>query len=318
MTRFLIRRLVQAVPVLLLISLLSFGLMHAAPGSFINPLDFPGELAEEDMQRILHNLGLDRPWYEQYGSWLLQLARLDLGYSYKFRAPVTGMIAERLPATLLLTATALALGLAFGVLIGVVAALRQRSLFDNASRLFAVAGHAVPTFWLGLVLIWFFGVFLGVLPTGGANAVDAADWDVASRLRHLVLPAAVLAVGTVANFSRFVRGEMLEVIRQDYVRTARAKGLTERLVLLRHALRNALIPVVTLLGISLRGLFGGAVLVETIFSWPGMGRLAVEAAFGRDYPVLMGTTLFSAVLVVAGNLLADLTYAWIDPRIRVE
>ena len=318
MTQFIVRRLVQAIPVLFLITLFSFILMHSSPGNFINPLEYPGEMGQEEMETLLHNLGLDRPWYVQYGDWMWKLIHLDLGRSFKFRQPVKDMIAARLPATLELTVTSLLLALVFGVLVGVLSAIYRGTVFDGISRIFAVAGHAVPIFWLGLILIWIFSVTLRWLPTGGIKSTGAEEWDLWDRFKHLILPATILSFGRVASFSRYVRGELLEVIRQDYIRTARAKGLMERVVLMRHALRNALIPLVTVLGMNLRWLFGGAVLTETIFAWPGMGRLIVNGAFQRDYPVLMGTTLVSAVLVIAGNLVADIAYAWVDPRIRLE
>lgn len=316
MTQYLVRRLLQSIPILFLISLLSFLLMYSTPGNFINPFEYPGEMGKEEIDRILHSLGLDRPWYVQYGEWFGKALRLDLGRSFKFNTPVTEMIVERLGATLQLTLSALFLSLTLGVLIGVFAALYRGSLFDNLTRVLAVAGHAVPTFWLGLVCIWIFAVQLRWLPTGGISSIDADVWDIGDRLRHLILPALILSFGRVANFSRYVRGEMLEVIRQDYIRTARAKGLKERAVLIRHALRNALIPLVTVLGLNVRFLFGGAVLIENIFAWPGMGRLIVNAAFQRDYPIIMGTTLISALLVIVGNLLADVAYAVVDPRIK--
>ncbi len=318
MTRYIIRRLLQAVPLVLLVSLISFGIMFSSPVTMLNPADFPEDSSEEDLKRILAQHGLDRPWYELYAGWIVRVLQGDLGDSYQTRQPVTRMILERLPATLQLTITALLLSLALGVLLGVVAALNQNSWIDNATRIFAVAGHAVPAFWLGLVLIWIFAVHLRWLPAGGALPIGADDWDIGLRLKHLLLPALVLAFSGIANTSRYVRGEMLEVIRQDYIRTARAKGLAERTVRYRHALRNALIPVITLVGLSLRGLFGGAALIETIFAWPGMGRLIVEQAFARDYPVVMGTTLIGTVLVIVGALVADIAYAWADPRIRFQ
>lgn len=300
----------------MLVSLLSFGIMFSSPTTMLNPAEFPEDSSEEDLRRILAQHGLDRPWYELYGKWIVRVVQGDLGDSYQTRQPVTRMIFERLPATLQLTITALVVSLLLGVLLGVIAALNQNSWIDNFTRVFAVAGHAVPAFWLGLVLIWIFAVQLQMLPAGGALPVGADDWDIGARLRHLILPAIVLAFAGIANMSRYVRGEMLDVIRQDYVRTARAKGLAESVVRYRHALRNALIPVITILGLNLRGLFGGAALIETIFAWPGMGRLIVEQAFARDFPVVMGATLIGTVLVILGALLADICYAWADPRIR--
>jgi peptide/nickel transport system permease protein len=317
-TRYIIRRLLQSVPLLFLISLLSFGIMFSSPVTMLNPAEFPEDSSQEDLQRILAQHGLDRPWYVLYGEWVGRLAVGDLGESYQTRQPVTRLILERLPATLQLTVTALLLSLVLGVLLGVLAALNQNSWIDSFTRIFAVAGHAVPAFWLGLVLIWVFAVHLHLLPAGGYNDVGADDWDVGLRLKHLILPSLVLAFSGIANMSRYVRGEMLEVIRQDYIRTARAKGLAESIVRYRHALRNALIPVITILGLSLRGLFGGAALIETIFAWPGMGQLIVAQAFARDYPVVMGTTFIGTFLVIVGALLADVAYAWADPRIRLQ
>lgn len=318
MTRYVVRRLLQAVPLLFLISLLSFAIMFSSPVTMLNPAEFPEDSSAEDLQRILAQHGLDRPWYELYVRWVGRLLVGDLGESFQTRQPVLGLILERLPATLQLTVTALLLSLVLGVLLGVVAALNQNSWIDGVIRVFAVAGHAVPAFWLGLVLIWIFAVHLRWLPVGGTHPVGADDWDIGLRLKHLILPSLVLAFSGIANMSRYVRGEMLEVIRQDYIRTARAKGLGESVVRYRHALRNALIPVITILGLSLRGLFGGAALVETIFTWPGMGRQIVDAAFQRDFPVVMGTTFFGTVLVILGALVADIAYGWADPRIRLQ
>lgn len=319
MTAYGFRRLVQAIPTLLGATILGFALIHLAPG---DPVQFyaaqSGGMTNDDIERLRHLYGLDQPLIVQYFNWLSQLVRLDFGVSFSSHQPVLQSIASRLPATLTLTVTALAMGTLLGVTIGVMAGLRRGGVFDTVTRLMAVIGHAIPTFWFGLVFILVFAVTWRIFPSGNIASLGAADSDLGDRLWHLFPPALVLSLNHIATLSRFARMQTLEVITQDYIRTARAKGVAERMITLRHVLRNSLIPVITILGGSLPGLFGGSVVIESVFSWPGIGRMAVDAAFSRDYPILMGLLLMLATLVTLGNLLADLAYGVIDPRIKLS
>ncbi len=320
MTRYIIRRLLQAIPTLFGISLVSFIIIQAAPGDPVLMMTFDPRITQETREELRHQLGLDQPLPVQYFRWLKRLVlHGDLGRSYITKRPVLEMILERVPATLTLTGTALLLGLVLGVPIGVYAAVHQRGLFDNITRFFAVIGNAIPAFWLGLILILVFAVKLRWLPSGGMYTLTLDNtFDLWDRLRHLILPASVLATGWIANLSRYMRTETLEVIRQDYIRTAHAKGLRAHTVWFVHAARNALIPLVTVLGPALGGLLAGAVITERVFAWPGMGRMTIDAVFARDYPVIMGNLIIASVLVVLGNLLSDLLYGVVDPRVRLE
>ena len=253
----------------------------------------------------------------QYLDWLGQVLSLNFGTSFISHQRVIALILERLPATLALSLTALVFGVVFGVLAGLLPALRPGGVTDALTRVIAVVGNAVPAFWFGLLFILLFAVDWRIFPSSGIATIGRTGFDPLDRIWHLVPPAFVLSLHTVAEISRFVRTQALEVTAQEYVRTARAKGLPERTVTTRHVLRNVLMPVVTVLGGALPTLFGGAVVVESVFSWPGMGRLAVEAAFALDYPVLMGLLLLLSVLVVVGNLISDLAYGIVDPRIKL-
>jgi len=272
--------------------------------------------------QLRHLYGLDEPLPVQYLRWVWRSVRLDFGRSF---APdgrtVTEKIAERIPITLLLSALEMLVIILIALPIGILSATRQYSIFDKATTVFVFIGFAIPTFWLALLCTNFFGVHLGWLPISGLKSMDyhqLGPWGkLFDRLRHLILPIAVGAFGGLAGFSRYMRSNMLEVIRQDYIRTARAKGLSERSVIYKHALRNALLPVVTILGLSVPGLIGGGVIFETIFAIPGMGQLFYGSVMSRDYPVIMGILVIGAVLTLLGNLLADISYALVDPRIRV-
>ena len=315
MLRFVVRRLIQAIPTLIGITLVVFFVTRLAPG---DPLNFADpRITGEDIQRLRAARGLDDPLPIQYLRWLGGVVRGDLGTSFHTREPVFSIILSRLPNTLELTVTALLIGLAVGVSAGVAAAMRRGSLVDGLIRVFAVVGDAVPIFWLGLILILIFAVQLRWFPIGSAYTIGKDPNDILDRLWHLVLPAVALATGFIALYSRYMRTEMLEVIRQDYIRTARAKGLPERLVIWRHAVRNALLPLVTALGGALPTLFAGAAVTEIVFTWPGMGRLALESVLARDYPITMGLALFTAVLIILGQLLSDVLYAVVDPRVRL-
>jgi peptide/nickel transport system permease protein len=314
-TTYLVRRLLQTAVLLLVVSLVVFALVTQAPGGPAILLDRnmgPAEIAE---MRAL--LGLDQPVPVQYVRWLGQVVRGNLGVSYQAGVPVLEIIRQMLPNTLLLSAAALVLSLVVAVPAGLVSAVRPYSATDHAVTLVALFGVSVPTFWYGLMLIVLFSVTLGWLPPGGMQTIGVPTrWlDVA---RHLCLPAVVLGTANMALVARYTRSATMDVLRQDYVRTARAKGLSEPVVVYRHALRNALLTIVTVVGLQLPRLVGGAAITETVFAWPGMGSLAVRAAFERDYPMIMGITLVISAVVAASSLLVDLLYLWIDPRIRYE
>jgi len=299
--KFFFKRLLQLIPLLIGISLISFFVMHLAPGDptalFIDPNVDPQELA-----RVRANWGLDQPIYIQYIKWLWNAVRLDFGRSYLTGQPVIGEIAERLPNTLILMILSYIITLLICIPVGVYSAVKKGGWFDNTFTVLSFAGMSIPTFWVGLMLMLLFAVQLDWLPATG----------------NLVLPLVTMTIGSLAGLTRYQRAAMLEVLNQDYIRTARAKGLPERVVIFKHALRNALIPIVTIMGLSLPDLFGGAFIIETIFAWPGMGRLGVQAIFSRNYPLIMGIVMFSALLIVLGNLFADIGYALVDPRIRYE
>lgn len=321
MKTFIVRRLLQLIPLLLGVSLLSFFVMHLAPGDptslFTDPNINPLELA-----RIRANWGLDQPIIVQYFYWLKNVLRGDFGTSYLTGQPVISEILERLPATLLLMIPAYILTFLITIPLGVFSAIKKGSWFDNLVTIFTFIGMATPSFWLGLMLMLLFSVQLGWLPAVGMHDVLLQQNDIGHRtldlLRHMVLPLTTMTLLSLAGLSRYQRAAMLEVLNQDYIRTARAKGLPGRVVIFKHALRNALIPIVTILGLSLPDLFGGAFIIETIFAWPGMGRLGVLAIFQRNYPLIMGIVVLSAVLIMLGNLLADIGYALVDPRVKYE
>lgn len=317
---YALRRVLVMVPLVLGISLLSFSIVYLAPGSPASTLLGPKALDPEALARVNANLGLDKPIYVQYYKWLLNTGRGDLGISIGIipGKPVWELIKDRVLPTLELTISAIILALLVAIPVGVASAVRQYSTFDHIATVGAFAGISLPNFWLALMLILLFSVELGWLPSSGLIDPRIPDPTVLDYLRHLLIPAFVLGTASMAGLTRFVRASMLEVLRQDYITTARAKGLRERTVIYKHALRNALLPLVTILGMSLPGLLSGAVLVETVTGWPGMGRLAVNAVFARDYPVMMALIMIFGVLVIIGNLIADIVYSYVDPRIRYE
>lgn len=318
------KRLFFMIPLLLGITIICFGVMHLAPGS---PTDMQTQMnpraSVEAQARLRAMYDLDKPLYEQYWIWLKKVVVFDLGTSFSSdRRPVTEKIRERIPITVLLNVLSLMLILMVAIPIGVLSAVHQNSLFDRLTSVFVFVGFAVPTFWLALLLMIFFGIHLGWLPISGLRSLNyeymppwTAFWDL---VKHLILPVLLSAFGGLAGFSRFMRSNMLEVIRQDYITTARAKGLSERVVIYKHALRNALLPVITILGLSVPGLIGGSVIFETIFAIPGMGQLFYMSVMSRDYPVIMGILYIGAILTLLGNLIADISYALADPRIRVS
>ncbi|MFA4966976.1 MAG: ABC transporter permease [Candidatus Margulisiibacteriota bacterium] len=321
MRKYVFGRLLQLIPLLIGISLISFFVMHLAPGDptalFIDPNVNPAELA-----RVKANWGLDQPIYIQYGKWLFNAVKGDFGRSYITSQPVIAEIGERLPATLLLMISSMILTLLISIPIGVYSAVKKGSWFDNFFTVFSFAGMAIPSFWLGLMLMLLFSVQLDWLPAVGMfNPLMKHTHPLYRALDvviHMILPLTTMTVLSLAGISRYQRAAMLEVLNQDFIKVARAKGLPERVVIFKHALRNALIPIVTILGLSLPDLFGGAFIIETVFAWPGMGRLGVQSIFQRNYPDIMGIVMLSAVLIILGNLLADMGYAIVDPRIRYE
>jgi peptide/nickel transport system permease protein len=315
MTRYLARRLFQALPLLVGITLVSFVLMKLAPGGPLSIYAEGGGSARADVAQIRAQLGLDDPVPVQYARWVGNLLRGDWGNSFVTYEPVVSRIAERLPSTLYLMAIAFVLMLLIAIPLGVLSAVRQYSWIDYIVSAFAFAGQSAPPFWFGLLAILLFSVQLGWLPTSGASSLGAG-FDLGDRLLHLVMPAGVLAFVFAGGYTRYIRAAMLEVLHRDYIRTARAKGLREEAVVVGHAFKNAAQPVVTLLAIDLPELFTGAVVVETIFAWPGMGRLYLESVVRLDYPVLMAILTISAGLIIVSNLLADVVYAYLDPRVR--
>ncbi len=318
MTRYLVRRLTEAAITVLFASVLIFLILHLSPGG---PFDALAQTkARNDpgyLDRLNRLVGLDKPIHERYLNWASRVVRGDWGDSWVVSKgrPVETLIMERLPNTITLMGSALLVSLLIAMGIGILSAVKQYSWFDYLATSFSFAGISMPTFWFGLQLIFIFGLWLRVLPISGLHSVNKAN-DLGDRLAHLVMPVAVLGLVQVAQWSRFIRSSMLEVLRQDFVRTARAKGLGGRAVLVRHALRNALIPLITVVAIAIPNLFGGAIITETIFAWPGMGRLYIDAVAGSDWPVAMGLLVITALLVALSNLLADLLYAVVDPRIR--
>ena len=321
MGRYLARRLLEALPLLLLITVAVFGVLQLLPAGPLSVYENDPTLTAEDLRRLEERFGLHEPIPVRYVKWLGAVLQGDLGYSLVTHQPVARMIGERLGNTLYLMGIALVVTLLIALPVGIISAIRQYSALDHAATLFSFFGYAIPTFWSGLLAIILFSVKfrewgLPALPASGMVTLGG-DGGLGDRLAHLVLPVGVLALFNAAHYTRYVRASMLETIHQDYVRTARAKGLAERVVVWRHALKNAALPVVTVIALDLPGLFSGAIVTESIFAWPGMGRLFLESAFRFDYAVLMGVVTITAGLVILSTLLADLLYAWLDPRIRL-
>ncbi|TMC36720.1 MAG: ABC transporter permease [Chloroflexi bacterium] len=320
LAKYVARRFFASVIVVLGVTAITLALMKTTSGSYVPGIDLNPALRPEDIARLRSQLGLDLPPQVWYATWLWNVLHGDFGRSMIDGSRVTDHILERLPNTLELTGTAILIGVIAAVPLGVVGALRRGSKSDHALTVTSVAGFAVPQFWMGLMLILVFSVTLeqhGLpwLPSSGAySAFNGGDF--LDRLQHLILPATVLSFFYMSTWSRFIRSSMLEVLSQDYIRTARAKGMSERRVVYLHGLRNALIPLITLIGLELPGLVSGGLVVEVVFGWPGIGKLAFERALQYDYTTVMGVTFFATLLVIAGNLLADLLYGVLDPRIR--
>ena len=311
---YVIRRLLIAIPVLFGVTLFSFFIVHLAPGDpvelYINP-----DATQADIELKREALGLNDPIHVQYWRWLLNLLQGDFGFSFSTYAPVGEMVASRVLPTLLLMGTALVIAYLLAIPIGVISATRQYSWLDYLSTTFSFLGVSIPNFFLGLGVIYVFAVHMQILPTGGMNTLGG-DGSFSDTLKHLILPASVLATGIAGNMVRYVRSSMLEILGQDYLRTARSKGLREFLVVNKHAFRNALIPIITIIGMDIPMLIGGAVVTEQIFQWPGLGQLTIQSIGSRDYPTLMAINFIAAITVLLSNLLADILYSVADPRIK--
>jgi peptide/nickel transport system permease protein len=340
MYRFIIRRLLGAIPLLILISMIVFGLISLAPGGVGSMYEGNPNISAADAARLEAQLGLDQPLHVRYLNWAGKLLVGDWGTSFVTRRPVLDEIAARLPYTLQLMSVTFVVTLLLALPIGIYSALNQYSLFDHVATFLAFVGQAIPIFWFGLLLIIVFNVLLNnpvspnagfawrhfvecsdcapLMPGGGFAPYDVVTPTLAQRAQHMVLPVTMLALFGAGTYTRYMRGQMLEVIHLDYVRTARAKGLGERSIVWRHAIKNAIAPVITVIALELPGLFGGALFTETIFSWPGMGRLFYQHAQRNDFPILMGIVMINAVLIILFNLMADVAYAYIDPRVRYE
>ncbi|MEX2273622.1 MAG: ABC transporter permease [Vicinamibacterales bacterium] len=322
MGRYILKRLLQAIPLLAGIATITFVMVHLAPG---DPMDMyieqrsQREFDPEVIELLRKKHGLDQPLPVQYVKWIGNVARGDFGESFRYRRPVATLIAERVPYTLQLTALALFFDALIGMTLGILSAVKQYSRTDRIITVGSLVMYAIPGFWLGIMLVLVFSVNLGWFPTSQTRSLDyellSAPEKLLDRLWHLALPVFVLGVASAAGTARFMRNKLLDVLSEEYVLAARARGLSERAVILHHALRNALIPIVTIYGLALPFLLGGAVLIEKVFAWPGMGLLAVDAIGARDYPVILATSMIAAVLVVLGNLVADVTYALVDPRV---
>lgn len=323
MFNYIARRLFFIIPMMFGISLLTLVIMHFAPGDpasiryGLNP-----EVSGTARARLVEIYGLNKPLLLQYFNWLKRMATLDFGRSFIDDRPVIAKIAERLPATILLNICAMSIIFSIAIPVGVACAMKQDSLYDRAMTAFVFIGYATPTFWFALILMLVFGFWLGWLPVSGMSPWYTEYFSGGQKfvdlLRHLALPVAATAFGGLAGISRYVRSSMLEVVRQDYIRTARAKGLPEKRIIWRHAFKNALLPIVTILGFSIPGLVSGSFIMETIFAWPGMGRLTYEAIMNYDYPTVMGGAVISIFLTLAGILVSDILYAVVDPRIRYK
>lgn len=347
MTTYITRRLIQTIGLLFLLSIMLFALVNLAPGGPLAGQGRSRHVSPEKVELLKRQFGLDKPLPTQYVIWLvgndwmkvdtngdgiedsygtrLGILRGDFGFSFRTRQPVLVEIGQRLPNTIYLMSITMLVALLIAIPIGIISALRQYSTFDIAVTTFSFAGQAIPEFWLGLLMIlifyaWLKNPFTGgpLLPPGGIQSVNSTGFNLGDRIVHLIMPVTTGALGWIAWYSRFLRSSMLEVIHKDYLRTARAKGLPNRMVLYKHALRNALIPIVTMLALDLPIIFGGAVFVEIIFSWPGMGRLYYTAAQQRDYPILMAILIIGAAFIILSNLFADLLYGLLDPRVRYE
>jgi peptide/nickel transport system permease protein len=320
MLQYIIRRILISIPTLVISSIVIFGIIQMTPGDPLSRFESPDNpLSEEEKTRLYAIYGLDKPLHIQYFIWAENVFTGDLGESFNWNKPVWDLMKEKIVPTVELAGLSLLLSLVIAIPVGTLSAIRQYSLLDNTMTFFSFIGIALPNFWFGLMLMAFFSIFLGWLPTqmyiSATFEGNAFDWWV-DHLRHLIMPLVVLTTAQVAAFQRYMRSQVLEVLRDDYVNTARSKGLEEQRVITKHVLKNALLPVVTLLGLSLPALLSGALITEQVFSWPGLGQFFWAGATARDYPVVMGLLFVIAVVTLLGNFLADLAYAYLDPRIK--
>ena len=313
--RYLISRIIQSIVLLFLVSVITFIMVNKAPGlpEIVADLD----ISEDEQDRMIRNLGLDLPLHVQYLDWANAMAHGDLGNSYLSGRPVIDLIKNALPASILLASTALVIAIVVSIPAGIYSALRRYSLLDYIFTVFSFFGASIPGFWYAILLILIFGVTLGWLPTSGLHPVGE-EATLVTTIRHLILPATVLSTAAMAQLNRYTRSSMSEVLRKDYIRTAHAKGLQTNLVVMRHALINALFPVITVVALLIPVLIGGAAIVELVFAWPGIGRLAIESALKRDYPTVMGITLLISTITIVSNLFIDIAYVFLDPRLRAE
>lgn len=343
MSTYILRRVLQGIPTFFGVTVIAFLMMLSAPGDPIALITYNPTRADPEVTETLRRkLGLDQPPMVQYVYWLIGndwarvdadgdgepdsygerkgLLRGDLGQSLKHRRPVSELLLEKIPATLLLTFSALIMGYGLGITFGVLAAIYHRTWVDQAVRVFTVIGNAMPQFWLGLILIIVFSVHFDILPMSGMRDITqrGGGFDPWETLKHMIMPVFVLSLGTIAFISRFTRTELLEVLERDYIRTARSKGITGGRVWWLHALPNALIPVATFIGQALGTLLAGAVIIEKVFNWPGMGRLIVDGVFNRDYPLVMGSVVIASLMFIVGLLISDILYTWLDPRVRLK
>jgi peptide/nickel transport system permease protein len=320
--RSALSRLLQGVALVFAVVVLNFVLVHAAPGDPVETIaGASGGMSPELMAKLRVQYGLDKPLPVQLGVYLAKVAHGDLGYSYFFNLPVSTLIEQRVPATLLLVISSVLLAFAVGTALGVLSSRKPNGMLSQAITVLAMVGFAAPVFWMGILLVILFASILPILPVSGMRAPDASGGGVSDMLDvlyHLILPTFTLSLVYLAQYSRLSRAAMLDVLGSDFIRTARAKGLAERVVLYKHALRNALLPVVTVLGLQFGNVLAGAILVETVFNWPGLGRLAFDSVLRRDYPTVLGLLLFSSIVVIVMNLLTDLAYRLIDPRVRTS
>ena len=317
MFKYIVRRLLQALPLLAGVSIIAFAMMHLAPGGPLAVYTLNPTITAQDIERIKTVFGLDQPVYIQYIKWAWGMFTGNWGNTFFGGRPVFTVIMERVLATFLLMGSGMAIAILLGMSIGILGAFKRYSIFDYLATTGAMVALSFPTFWFGLMTIFIFSLKLGWLPSGGMFTLGGEE-DIFDLLRHLILPTIVLALVLVAQWSRYTRSSFLEVIKQDYIRTARSKGLSSARILFLHTYPNALAPLITLAGLQLPWLFSGALVTETIFGWPGMGRLFVDALTMKEYPVLMGMVMVTAIAVILGNLVADVINAWLDPRIRID
>ncbi|NQY73838.1 MAG: ABC transporter permease [Candidatus Margulisbacteria bacterium] len=316
---YVVKRLIAAIPLIIGITFLSFMIMKMAPGDPVSNYMDP-QMGKEDMAQIRENLGFDDPLLLQYGKWLKEVCKGNLGFSFVSGQNVMSAILQRLPATLILSMSSLVLILMITLPLGLLSGYKKGSVFDDSVTVFTFVGLSIPAFWLGLIFILGFSLKLDLFPTSGFLDPELMGSSMISQVlniaHHLFLPLLTILVGGIASLTRYHRFGIISILSQDYITCARARGLSETRILYKHAFKNAALPIITILGLSLPDLIGGSFIIEYIFSWPGMGQLGVNAIFARDYPIIMGTLLFTSVLIILGNLCADIAYAMVDPRIR--